>query len=64
MPCPGRKHRKHTKIVSKKQQKFFGAEYGRKKRGVKGRTGMSKAVLRRHLKESKGKRLPARRRKR
>lgn len=58
---PG-KHRKHTPIVSKKQRRFFGAEYGRKKAGKKGRTGMSKAVLRRHLKESKGKRLPRRKR--
>ena len=51
----GKKRRKHTPIVSKKQQGFFGAEYRRKKRGKKGRTKMSKAVLKRHLKESKGK---------
>ena len=57
MPC---KHKKHTPIVSKKQRGFFGAEYARKKEGKKGRTKMSKAVLKRHLKESKGKKLPTR----
>ena len=51
------KHRKHTPIVSKKQQGFFGAEYGRKKAGKKGKTKMSKAELKKHLKESKGKKL-------
>ncbi|MEX2738585.1 MAG: hypothetical protein Q6356_005895 [Candidatus Wukongarchaeota archaeon] len=54
------KHRKHTPIVSEAQQGFFGAEYARKKAGKKGKTGMSKAELRRHLKESKGKKLPKR----
>jgi len=53
-----KRHKKHTPIVSKKQQGFFGAEYARKKKGKKGKTGMSKAVLKRHLKESKGKDLP------
>lgn len=51
-------HRKHTPIVSKRQRGFFGAEYSRKKRGLKGRTRMSKAELKRHLRESKGKKLP------
>lgn len=55
MPC---KHKSHTPIVSEKQRKFFGAEYGRKKAGKKGKTGMSKATLKAHLKESKGKNLP------
>ena len=55
MPC---KHRKHTPIKSRKQQKFMGAELARKKAGKKGRTKMSKAELRRHLKESRGKKLP------
>jgi hypothetical protein len=50
-------HRKHTPIVSRRQQRFFGAEYGRKKAGKKGRTKMSKTTLKRHLHESKGKRL-------
>ena len=44
-------------MVSKRQRGFFGAEYARKKAGKKGRTKMSKAVLKRHLKESKGKKL-------
>lgn len=51
------KKKKHTPIVSKKQKGFFGAELARKKKGKKGKTKMSKATLRRHLKESKGKRL-------
>jgi len=39
----------------------MGAEYRRRKTGKKGRMkGMSKAELRRHLKEAKGKELPAR----
>lgn len=52
MSCP---HKKHTPIVSKKQQGLFGAELKRKRAGKKGKTGMSEAVLSRHLKESKGK---------
>ena len=51
------KKRKHTPIVSKKQRGFFGAEYKRKKAGKKGKTKMSKTVLKRHLKESKGRKL-------
>jgi len=50
----------HTPIISKKQRGFFGAEYARKKAGKKGRTKMSQAELKRHLKESKGKKLPLR----
>ena len=52
------KRRKHTPIVSEKQQGFFGAEYARKKAGKKGKTEMSKKVLKKHLTESKGKKLP------
>jgi len=48
MPCHGKKH---TPIVSGKQERFFKAEYSRKKKGKKGRTGMSKTVLRRHIME-------------
>jgi len=59
-----KKGRKHTPIVSKKQRGFFGAEYRRKKRGKKGRTKMGKKVLKRHLKESKGKKLPRKAKKR
>lgn len=56
MPC---KHRKHTPIVSKKQRGLFGAELARRKKGKKGRMkGITVAELRRHLKESKGKKLP------
>jgi len=55
-----KKGRKHTPIVSKKQRGFFGAEYARKKKGKKGKTKMSKTELKRHLKESKGKKLPTR----
>lgn len=57
MPCKG-SHRKHTPIVSGKQRRFFGAEYGRAKRGEVRETDITKADLRSHLKESKGKDLP------
>ncbi|MDD5354927.1 MAG: hypothetical protein PHY56_00060 [Candidatus Omnitrophica bacterium] len=50
--------RKHTPIVSKKQEGFFGAELARKEKGQKGKTDMSKAELARHLHEAKGKDLP------
>lgn len=54
------KHRKHTPIVSERQRRFFGAEYGRAKRGETRETEMPKAELRRHLVEVGGKKLPAR----
>jgi hypothetical protein len=57
MPC---KKRKHTEITSERQRGLFGAEYARGKKGQKKRTGMSQAELKRHLKESKGKKLPKR----
>ena len=54
-------HRKHTPIVSEKQRGLFGAEYARRKAGKKGRmSGITTEELRSHLKESKGKKLPAR----
>lgn len=56
MPCK-KKKRKHTPITSRKQRGFFGAELTRKKRGKKGKTKMSKKVLRKHLKESRGRKL-------
>lgn len=62
MPCPGKKHRKHTEITTEKQRGFFGAEYARKKKGRKGRTKVSKAVLASHLEEAGGKKLPRKRR--
>jgi hypothetical protein len=52
--------RKHTPIVSRQQQRLFGAELRRKRAGQKGRTGMSRATLKRHLTESRGKKLPTR----
>lgn len=51
-------HRKHTPIVSRAQQRLFGAV--RAGRATKA-TGLSKAEAGRHLTESKGKKLPARR---
>ena len=60
MPGKHCKKKKHTPIVSRKQQKFMGAELTRKKKGKKGRTGMSRAVLKRHLTESRGKKLQKR----
>lgn len=52
-------HRKHTPIVSRKQQGKFGAEYARRKKGLTPKMpGITKAELKSHLKESKGKDLP------
>ena len=65
---PG-KHRKHTPIVSEAQRGAMGAAYAAKTGEIpvselfgpakKMFKGMSKAELRRHLKESRGKRLAA-----
>lgn len=54
-------HKTHTPIVSKKQRGFFGSELARKRAGKETKTEMSEAELSRHLKESKGKKLPAKR---
>ena len=59
---PKGKHRKHTPIVSKKQRGFMGAELARKRAGKKTRTKMSETELSKHLKESRGKKLPAKKR--
>lgn len=60
----GKGGRRHTPIVSKKQQGKFGAEYARRKAGKKPRmSGITKAELKQHLEESKGKKLPTRSRK-
>lgn len=59
MPGKGCKKKRHTPIGSKKQRGLFGAEYARKKAGKKTRTKMTATELKRHLKESKGKKLPA-----
>ena len=51
--------RKHTPLVSKKQRGLFGAELARRKAGKQRRMkGITTAELREHLKESKGKKLP------
>ena len=51
--------RKHTPIKSKKQRGLFGAELRRRRTGKQRRMkGITTAELRRHLKESKGKKLP------
>lgn len=47
--------RKHTPIKSKAQQRLFGAVAGGKKTKA---TGLSKTEAKRHLRESKGKKLP------
>ena len=50
-------HKKHTPITSKAQRGLFGAVAGGKKTKA---TGLSVAEAKRHLKEAKGKSLPAR----
>lgn len=56
--------RKHTEITSEAQQGLFGAELARRRAGKKRRMkGITTAELRSHLKESKGKKLPARKKK-
>lgn len=67
MPCgkKGKKHKKHTPIVTESQRGAFGSAYGAKKAG-KGKPSktpqgiweMPAAEIRRHLKEAGGKRLP------
>ena len=47
--------RKHTKIVSKRQRRLFGAVAGGKKTKAK---GLSVREAKRHLKEVKGEKLP------
>jgi len=53
-------HRKHTPIVSKAQQGFFGAELARLRAGKATQTEMSEQELREHLIENGGKKLPKR----
>ena len=52
--------RKHTLITSIKQRGFFGAELARLRTGKKRKTSMPEEELVRHLRESKGKKLPLR----
>lgn len=55
MPGLRCKKRKHTPIVSRKQQKLFGAVAGGKATKAK---SLSVTEAKRHLRESKGKKLP------
>lgn len=53
--------KKHTPIVSKAQRGKFGAELARRRAGKKSRmSGITTEELEMHLKESKGKKLPKR----
>ena len=57
------KGKKHTPIVSKKQQGKFGSELARRKAGKQRRMkSITTKELRSHLKESKGKKLPKKKR--
>lgn len=59
---PKKAHRKHTPITSRKQRGLFGAELARRRAGKARRiTGITTAELEKHLKESKGKKLPKKR---
>lgn len=56
---PGKCKRKHTPIVSKKQRGKFGSELARRRAGKKRRMpDITTTELEEHLKESKGKKLP------
>ena len=59
---PKKRKKVHTPIITEQQRKFFGAELGRLRAGKATVTEMSKAELRRHLKEVSVKRLPKRKR--
>ena len=56
-------HRKHTPIVSKKQRGLFGGELARRRAGKPRRMeGITTQELEEHLHESKGKKLPKKKR--
>jgi hypothetical protein len=56
-------HKKHTPIVSEAERGKFGAELARRRRGEEPQMpGITTKELESHLRESKGKNLPARRR--
>ena len=60
---PKDKHRKHTPIVSEKQRGLMGAELARRRAGKARRMpSMTTKELEEHLRESKGKKLPKRKR--
>ena len=51
--------KRHTPIVSEIQRGLFGAEYRRRKLGLKSRmAGITRKELKGHLQEAKGKNLP------
>lgn len=59
-PCGSGSHRAHTPITSEAQRGKFGAELARRRTGKKARMpGITEKELVSHLKESKGKKLPA-----
>ena len=61
--CAKKSHRKHTKITTQAQRGLFGSELARRRAGKARRMkGITTAELRSHLKESRGKKLPKRRR--
>lgn len=65
MPRKKKRHRKHTPLVSEAQRGLFGAELRRRRLGLTPRMkGITTAELERHLEETKGKKLPARAKKR
>lgn len=65
MPRKKKKHRKHTPLVSEAQRGKFGAELRRRRLGLTPRMkGITTEELERHLHESKGKKLPAKAKKR
>lgn len=54
-------HRKHTPIVSRAQRGLFGAELRRRRKGLApSMSGITTEELAKHLKESRGKRLAKR----
>lgn len=54
--------KKHTPIMSEAQRGLFGAELARRRSGQEGRmAGITTKELESHLRESKGKNLPAKR---
>lgn len=58
---PKSAHRKHTPITSRKQKGLFGAELARRRADKPSRIpSITTKELRGHLKETKGKRLPVR----
>jgi len=60
---PKGKHRKHTPIVSEKQRGLMGSELARRRAGKARRMpSMTTKELEEHLRESKGKKLPKRKR--